>query len=239
MKPHRKPASPPTATEPASPQSLDELRDAGGSGRFDLVTIAASAGGIGALGTVLSGLPADFPIPIAVVQHRTSVLPNLLATVLGRRTTLRVKQAEQSELLQAGTVYLAPPDLHLSVLPNRRLYLSDGRLIRFVRSSANPLFASAAEALGGRVLGVILTGKGRDGTDGVQAVYEHGGTVIAQDEESSEYFSMPHSAIETGCISYVLPLKQIAHAISTLVLGDGASHHDDSRHNPKSSVHRS
>ena len=92
--------------------------------------------------------------------------------------------------------------------PNRRFELIDGRRIRHVFSSANPLFTTAADVLG-PVIGVVLTGMGRDGTDGVQAVKEAGGVVIAQDEATSEWFSMPRSAIATGAVDYVLPLDRI------------------------------
>jgi two-component system chemotaxis response regulator CheB len=190
---------------------------------FDLVVIAASAGGVQALGTLLSALPPDFPIPVAIVLHRTTQLPNLLADVLGRRTRLPVKLVEQLEPLRPGTVYLAPPDLHFMVRLGGTAYLTDGRKIRFVRSSANPLFESAAEALGGRVLAVVLTGFGRNGTDGVQVVRAHGGTVIAQDRGTSEQFGMPQSAIATGCVSRVLPLREIGPALVQLVRGNGNS----------------
>jgi len=85
-----------------------EVRTSIARGRYDLVAIAASAGGVEALATVLAGLPADFPVPVAIVQHRSANPPNLLARVLGRRTGLKVKTAEQSEMLVPGTVYLAP-----------------------------------------------------------------------------------------------------------------------------------
>jgi two-component system, chemotaxis family, protein-glutamate methylesterase/glutaminase len=113
------------------------------SRRYAMVVIAASAGGIQALQRLLAALPPDFPIPIAIVQHRTGNPPNLLARVLGRHTSLKVKTAEGGEIISAGTVYLAPPHEHLIVRRDRSLALVDGHKIRHVRSSANPLFASA------------------------------------------------------------------------------------------------
>jgi two-component system chemotaxis response regulator CheB len=94
-----------------------------------------------------------------------------------------------------------------------RVALADGRKIRGVLSSANPLFESAARALPSRVIAVVLTGYDRDGTDGVQAVKRSGGIVIAQDEATSESFGMPRSAIETGCVDRVLPLQEIGPAL--------------------------
>ena len=95
----------------------------------------------------------------------------------------------------------------------------DGRRIRFLRSSANPLFESAAKVFEGHVIAVVLTGYGRDGTDGVQGVKIHGGTVIAQDLATSEQWSMPQSAIQSGAVDYVLPLSAIGPALNDLVHG--------------------
>lgn len=218
-----------TATD-RSENSLAELSrpltDSGGEqlevlaphscGAYDLVAMAASAGGVQALQAILSALPADFPIPIAIVQHRSSIKPNLLSQVLGRQTRLSVKSAEEGELMRPGTVYIAPPDHHLTVGRDRSVRLIEGRKIRHVRSSANPLFASAAESLGGRVIAVVLTGGDRDATDGVQSVRAAGGVVLAQDEETSQLFAMPRSAIETGCVDSILPLPEIAPALIRL-----------------------
>jgi two-component system chemotaxis response regulator CheB len=178
--------------------------------RFSLVVVAASAGGVQALQRLLGGLPPDFPLPVVVVQHRTGTKPNLLAHVLDRHTALKVKNAEAGELPSAGTVYLAPPGEHLVVQRDRTLALFDGHKIRHVRSSANPLFASAAQVVGEGAIAVVLTGGDRDATDGVQTVKRCGGVVIAQDQASSAVFGMPRSAIETGCVDAVLPLADIA-----------------------------
>jgi two-component system chemotaxis response regulator CheB len=184
--------------------------------RYNLVVMAASAGGVKAFESLLSRLPQEFPLPIAIVQHRSTRDPNLLARVLSRHTPLRVKVAAEGERLEAGTVYLAPPNAHLTVDPNLRVGLKDGVKIRHVLSSANPLFESAAQALPGRVIAVVLTGYDRDATDGVQAVKLSGGIVIAQDEATSESFGMPSSAIATGCVDRVLPLPEIGPALVAL-----------------------
>ena len=175
-----------------------------------VVVMAASAGGIQALQKVLCGLPRDFSLPIAIVQHRTGNPPNLLARVLGRHTALTVKNAEDGERMSAGTVYLAPPREHLVIRPDESLALIDGRKIRHLRSSANPLFASAAQVYGDGVIAVVLTGGDRDATDGVQTVRQHGGIVLAQDEATSAIFGMPRSAIQTGAVHAILPLPEIA-----------------------------
>jgi two-component system chemotaxis response regulator CheB len=184
--------------------------------RFDLVVMAASWGGVRAFENVLSRLPRDFPLPIAIVQHRTTQDPNLMARVFSRHTPLAVKIAEEGERMEPGTVYLAQPQFHFMVDEHLRVGMKDGARIRGVLSSANPLFESAARALPGRVIAVVLTGYDRDATDGVQAVKLSGGIVIAQDEATSESFGMPGSAIRTGCVDRVLPLQEIAPALVAL-----------------------
>jgi two-component system chemotaxis response regulator CheB len=183
---------------------------------FDVVVMAASVGGITALDQVLSQLPGDFPLPIVIVQHRDPKALSLLDRILGRRTSLRVKNAEAGERPVAGTVYLAPTDRHLTFRSDRTFAAVDGRRIRHTLSSANPLFESAAAVFHDRVLAVVLTGYDRDGTDGVQAVGAMGGTVIAQDEATSASFGMPGSAIATGAVRFVLPLPDIAPALVRL-----------------------
>lgn len=133
------------------------------------------------------------------------------------RERVHMPRDRQTEAMQPGTVYLAPPALHLIVGRDWRLALTDGYRIRHVLSSANPLFASAAEAFGARVIAVVLTGSDRDATDGVQAVKVQGGIVIAQDRATSEWFAMPRLAIETGCVDRILPLGEIAPALVRLV----------------------
>jgi two-component system chemotaxis response regulator CheB len=184
---------------------------------YNIVVIAASAGGINALREVLSDLPEDFPVPIAIIQHRTAEPPWYLDEILGKKTKLKVKYATRSEPLAPGTVYIAPHDHHLLVRPDHRFSLTNHTKVRHVRPSANPLFSSAAEIYKGKVIAVVLTGGDRDATDGVQAVKAAGGIVVAQDKATSEHFSMPESAIATGCVDYVLPLNQISEFLTKLV----------------------
>jgi two-component system, chemotaxis family, protein-glutamate methylesterase/glutaminase len=186
---------------------------------FGLVVMAASAGGVQALQQVLSSLPADFPAPICVVQHRSLHTPDLLPGVLGRSTRLKVKRSQPGERMEPGTVYLAPIDAHLLVNPDRTLAMTDGTRIRHVLSSANPLFISAAQATGKGTIGVVLTGNDGDATDGVQAIKQEGGLVIAQDRATSQNFGMPGSAIRTGAVDYILPLNLIGPALVDLVHG--------------------
>ena len=185
---------------------------------FDLVVVAASAGGLKACIKVVAGLPADFPLPVVVVQHIGQDGPSLMADILARHTPLRVRQAGDGDVLLGGTVYTPAPARHLRVHPGGTLSLLDSPRVRFVRPSADVLFASAADAFGDRVIAVVLTGCGSDGADGVRAVRRRGGFVIAQDEATSEHFDMPYHAVLTRKVDLVLPLGQIAFALQTLVM---------------------
>jgi two-component system, chemotaxis family, protein-glutamate methylesterase/glutaminase len=182
-----------------------------------IVVIASSAGGIEALITILHGLPEDFPAPIVIVQHRPAARESSLVSILRRKTKLHVKDAIANETLDAGTVYLAGPDEHLTVTDDFCFQYTDGRRIHHLQSSANPLFESAAEYYGKNAIALVLTGIDSDGTDGIQAIRAHGGVVIVQDKTTSEHFDMPHSAIATGVVDHILPLSEIGPMLSRLV----------------------
>jgi two-component system chemotaxis response regulator CheB len=185
---------------------------------FEIVAMAASAGGLQALTVVLSGLPAEFPAAIAVVQHLDPRHRSLMAEILARRTPLQVKQAEENDVITPGTVYIAPPDRHLLVNPDGTLSLSQSELVHFVRPSADLLFESVAASYKERSIAVVLTGTGSDGNMGVEAIKKMGGTVIAQEEESAEFSGMPHAAIETGSVDFILLLEEIPPALVSLVM---------------------
>lgn len=184
---------------------------------FEVVGLAASAGGLAALTVVLSRLPPDFPAAIVVVQHLDPRHGSLLADILARRTPLRVAQARDGDRLSPGTVYVAPPDHHLLI--NRgTLSLTQTELVHFVRPSADLMFESLAAAYGSRAIGVVLTGSGSDGSAGLSAIKVRGGTSIVQDEATSQFFGMPHAAITTGAVDFILGLDEIAPALVTLVM---------------------
>lgn len=184
---------------------------------FGIIALAASAGGLSALSQVLSGLPKDFPIPIAVVQHLDPRHRSLMAEILSHRTGLCVKQAEDGEELREGTVYIAPPNKHLLVNSDGTCTLAQTELVHFVRPSADLLFESVAASFKDRAIAVVLSGSGSDGAMGVQAIKKMGGTVIASDERTSEFFGMPGAAIGTDSVDFVLPLGEVAPALITLV----------------------
>jgi two-component system, chemotaxis family, protein-glutamate methylesterase/glutaminase len=186
-------------------------------GTFDVVAMATSAGGLKALSQVLAALPAHFPSAIAVVQHLDPRHRSLMAEILSRRTALPVKEAAHRDRLVPGQVRVAPPNRHMLVNPDGSISLAESELVHFVRPSADLLFESVAGSFKERAIAVVLTGTGSDGAMGVKAIKQMGGTVIAQDELSSEFFGMPSAAIQTGCVDFVLSLGEIAGALLTLV----------------------
>jgi two-component system chemotaxis response regulator CheB len=177
--------------------------------RFSIVAIASSAGGVEALSCVLSELPAAFPVPIVVVQHLAPDHPSVLADILRRRCRLPVKQAEEGDQLEAGHVYVGPPDEHLLVNADGTLSLSHSDLVHFVRPSADLLFESVAASHGERAIAVVLTGTGSDATMGVRAMDKMGGLVIVEDPETASFGGMPQAAIDTGAVDEVLELGAI------------------------------
>jgi two-component system, chemotaxis family, protein-glutamate methylesterase/glutaminase len=176
---------------------------------FRLVVVAASAGGLQALISVLAVLPYDFPLPIAIVQHIDPHHRSLVAEILGRHTKLHVKHVFRPERLAAGFVYLARAAHHLEVGLNGTIGLTRTEPLHHLRPAADRLFESAA-AMFPPAIAVVLTGTGRDGARGVSAIKASGGTTIAQDEMTSAFFGMPLAAIETGAVDFILPLGGIA-----------------------------
>jgi two-component system chemotaxis response regulator CheB len=184
---------------------------------YEIVALAASAGGLKALTDVLAALPAEFPAALVVVQHLDPRHRSLMAEILGKRTKLQVKEAREGDQLQPGQALVAPPNRHLLVNPDGTVSLSQSELVHFVRPSADLLFESTAASFRERAIAVVLSGSGRDGSMGVRAIKKMGGTVIVQDEKTSEFFGRPDAAQQTGMVDFILPLQEIAPALQTLV----------------------
>ena len=185
---------------------------------FDIVAVAASAGGLTALIEVLTDLPANFKAAIVVVQHLDPRHPSLMAEILSRRTVLKVIQASEGDDLTPGTVYIAPPNNHLLVNSNGTVSLSQSEMVHFLRPSADLLFESVAASYQERAIAVVLSGTGTDGAMGVEAIKKMGGTVIVQDAKTAEFPGMPAAAIKTGNVDFILPLAEISLALRTLIM---------------------
>ncbi|HEX6933846.1 MAG TPA: chemotaxis protein CheB [Streptosporangiaceae bacterium] len=184
---------------------------------YGIVAVAASAGGITALGHVLGGLPPGFSVPVVVVQHLDPRHKTIIAEVLGRRARMPVKLAEDGERAKPGTIYVAPPNRHLLVEAEGTLMLSSSELVHFLRPSADLLFESVAGSYGSRAIACVLTGTGSDGAMGATAVKSRGGTVIVEDPEMAEFKGMPEAVVAAGAVDFVLPLDEIATVIRGLV----------------------
>ena len=193
-----------------------------GARPYEIVAIAASAGGLTALTSILGRLPADLDAAVVVVQHLDPRHRSLMAQIVGRRTRMPVAEAVDGIEMRPGSVYLAPPNRHMLVNRDGTISLTQTELVNFVRPSADLLFESVAAAYGERAIAVVLTGTGHDGAMGVTAIKKRGGTVIVQDEASSEFFGMPSSAIKTGTVDFILALDEIAAALQTLLAGEVA-----------------
>jgi two-component system chemotaxis response regulator CheB len=174
-----------------------------------VVALVASAGGLQALSEVLSALPATLPAAVLVLQHLQPGRQSLLPPILARRTALEVCEAADGARLRPGTVYVAPAGRHLRVARGRRLQLTDAAPEEYSRPSADVLLRSLAAA-GGPVIAVVLTGRGRDGAAGALLVHQGGGTVLAQDQDTSQHFGMPGAAALSGGVDRSLPLDEIA-----------------------------
>jgi two-component system chemotaxis response regulator CheB len=185
-------------------------------GRAEMVVVGASLGGPRALATLLKGLTREFPAPIAIVQHIADGFTAGLASWLAQESRLDVREAEDGEVLRAGRVLLAPTGRHL-VIGKGVAHLSDAAAVDTFKPSVTPLFLSAARAYGARACGVILTGMGRDGAEGMKALKDAGAHTIAQDEASSAVFGMPRAAIELGAVDRVLSLEEIPRALLEVV----------------------
>lgn len=179
-----------------------------------VIGVAASTGGPAALATVLAELPADFEVPILIVQHMSPGFVGELAAWLDRSVRLPVRMAVEGSLLEAGA-WLAPDGAHLTLDRALRMRLERERGGALHVPSGNALLSSIARSAGSRGVGVVLTGMGRDGADGLAAVGTAGGLTIAQDEQSSVIYGMPRAAAAAG-VDLELPPRHISHALRLL-----------------------
>lgn len=176
---------------------------------FELVVIGTSWGGLNALERLLAGLPREFPLAIAIVQHRSRNAGNLLCNLLQRHSLLPVVETEDKHPIAPGHVYLAPADYHLLVEPGN-FALSTEAPVLYSRPSIDVLFESAADAYRARTIGIILTGANQDGSQGLATLKRRGGLAIVQDPTEAESSPMPTAAISATQVDYILPLAKIS-----------------------------
>jgi two-component system, chemotaxis family, protein-glutamate methylesterase/glutaminase len=205
------------------------LRAVGPAITADVVAIAVSTGGPTALAEVLSHLPAAFPAPILLVQHMPQMFTRFLAERLNGQSPLTVKEAADGESLQAGVVYVAPGDYHLTVRKatgGAVAVLNQEAPQHSHRPAADVLFKSVAATFGARGLGVVLTGMGQDGLKGSEEITRAGGRVLVQDEASSVVWEIGGLVVNAGLADAVVPLAQVATELQRRTERSGA---DDRR----------
>jgi two-component system chemotaxis response regulator CheB len=218
------PAAPKKGEEAIAPPSQARGSASHSKGiRREIVAIAASTGGPVALQQLLSKLPVNFPIPIVITQHMPKDFTSSFAKRLDSLSALSVTEGEEGMELKAGRAVLAPGGSHLIVKrrPNGIPYcgLSDAPPVLSVKPSANIMFLSVADEFGGKVVGIVLTGMGRDGAEGAVALHAKGAYIIAESQETCVVFGMPKAAAEAGVVDELLPLSEIPDALLRSIKG--------------------
>lgn len=179
-------------------------------GLVDAVVVGTSAGGVQALSVLLPVLPRTAPFAVLVVIHLPRERPSLLVEIFSAKCAARVREAEDKEPIEPGTIYFAPPDYHLLVERGPSLALSVDDPVEHSRPSVDVLFESAAEVFRERLVGIVLTGANQDGTAGLRAVRAAAGAAIVQDPDTAQASLMPASALKSTPAATVMTLDAIA-----------------------------
>lgn len=181
--------------------------------RIEAVVVGASAGAVEALSVILPCLPQDLAVPIVCVVHLPGQHRSLLPELYGKSSKVKVKEAEDKEPLEPGTVYFAPPDYHLLIDQGPALTLSVDDPVNFSRPSIDVLFESASDVFGERMMGIVLSGANADGARGLSAICAAGGMGLVQSPDSAYCAAMPDAALRACPNAEVLTLEQIANRV--------------------------
>jgi len=188
---------------------------------IQIVAIGVSTGGPAALSRVIPELPKGFPIPIVIVQHMPPVFTSMLAERLHQGGGVKVVEGMDGMMLEPGVAYIAPGNYHMTVRPKEGkvvLQMNQEPPVNYCRPSVDVLFRSVAEVYGGETLGIIMTGMGQDGLNGIRAMKSKGAMVFAQDQASSVVWGMPSFVVREGLADCVLPLDEMRAAIEECVM---------------------
>ena len=184
---------------------------------YDFVVIGASVGGLEAIGVLLEQLPSNFPLPIAIAQHRAPAPPDGdLAVIWQRSTALPINDVDDKAPIEPGHVYIAPADYHLLVESRSLFALSTDPPVLYARPSIDVLFESAAEVYGGGVIGVILTGASADGSYGLKTIRQRGGCALVQEPATAESDVMPRAALGATAVNHVMAVVDLGRIIAAL-----------------------
>jgi two-component system chemotaxis response regulator CheB len=182
---------------------------------YDVVVIGTSWGGLGALSTVVAGLPATFSLPLVIVQHRSADAPGFLAELLQTRTGLTVVEVDDKRPMVGGHVYIAPANYHL-LIERGFFSLTTEAPVRYSRPSIDVTFVSAADEYGRRAVGIVLTGANEDGSLGLRRIADRGGYAIVQDPATAELPVMPRAALRAVPTARVVKLENMATHLLTI-----------------------
>jgi two-component system, chemotaxis family, protein-glutamate methylesterase/glutaminase len=177
--------------------------------KYEAIVIGVSSGGMNAMKVMFSLLPKNFSTPIIIVQHMGARSDSQLIQLLNGMSNLSIKEADEKEKIEKGTVYIAPPNYHLMIERDKTFSLTVDERVNYARPSIDVLFESAADAYNDKLIGIILTGSNSDGTAGLKKIKEYGGLTIAQDPKTSESAYMPASAIAVVEMDFILSLEEI------------------------------
>ncbi len=188
----------------------------------EIIGIGISTGGPNALSEMIPALPASLKAPVLIVQHMPPMFTKSLANSLNKKSQLEVKEARDGEIIETGKIYIAPGGRQMKIIAgpdgiSRKLKITDDPPMNSCKPSADYLFMSIAQYYVGRATGVIMTGMGSDGTEGLKQMKNSGSLIIAQDEPSCTVYGMPKKPVELGLADVISPLNKIAHEITKTV----------------------
>ncbi|MGR3319369.1 MAG: chemotaxis protein CheB [Candidatus Anammoxibacter sp.] len=184
--------------------------------KYKAVVIGVSAGGVDALSTILPSIPLHCSYAVIIVQHMHPDSGGYLSIILDKQCPLKVKEADEKEIIKPGIVYIAPPNYHLLIENDMTFSFSIEGPVNFSRPSIDVLFECAAEAYSKSLVGIVLTGANKDGSCGLKKIKEMGGIAVVQDPLTAEAESMPKAAIKATQVDYILPLDQIGPFLKNL-----------------------
>ncbi|HSD83475.1 MAG TPA: chemotaxis protein CheB [Anaerolineae bacterium] len=184
---------------------------------YHVIVIGGSAGAMTVLVELLPSLPGDFPMPIVIAVHLHPRQDKAHIERLASHCALKVKEADEKEPIQAGIIYLAPPNYHLLIEKDRTFSLSIDERVNYARPSIDVLFETAAQVYGPQAIGIVLTGANNDGADGLRQIKERGGLAIVQDPRTAESTFMPQAALEATAVDHMLSVPEIGKLLRQIV----------------------
>jgi len=188
----------------------------GKTGKYDIVVLGGSSGGVEALLKIIPNLSPDFTVPFVIVVHQSRSSRSSLAQVLQSRTKLIVCEPEDKEKILPGHIYIATPDYHLMIEEDKTFSYAYSELVNYSRPSIDVLFETAAEAYGEKLIGVLITGGNADGAAGLKHIVEKGGLAIVEDPDTADTPAMPRAALKMSKVDFVLSIDELIKKLNSL-----------------------